>query len=522
MNETADFRKAGSYFFIFALALLFALEWGPGARGCRTQSADPTDVPAATVNKKPIPLRDFNRAYANQLNQMRASGSPINESLARQLGFPKQVLDRLVNTELLSQAAESREIGASDKELRDLIRKNPDFQKDGKFDGERYRDILRDYYKRTDVEYEAELRRQLSAQKMLDIVDATSVVADDEVKAKYLKDGNRANVAFVRFDPKSYAAKVPAPKPAELEAWANANESLLKDNFQKRLLEFQVPERVKARQILIRVGREATTEQLAEAKKKIEAAKADVAAGKDFAAIAKAVSEDTETKDKGGDLGVVERIQLPPQLADVVFRSAAGQVTEVVQSPLGLHLVKVEEKFAPETKKFEDVKSVLAAEAFVKAKTIALAKQDAEKALDAAKKKGKSLTQLFPKADAAAPSAPGPASTKLEAQETGEFTSSVPLIPQIGTAPDLAKAAFSMTSPGLLPNTFETPDGVLIAAVTERKTPSDAEFASQKAQLRVEAIKGKQYEMREAFLKSLRASAEVISNDSVIGKTGDE
>ena len=73
MANSVDSKKLFSYVFIFVLALLFAVQWGPGSKGCTALNdvKETADV-AATVNGKEIPLRDFSRAYAGQLANYRS------------------------------------------------------------------------------------------------------------------------------------------------------------------------------------------------------------------------------------------------------------------------------------------------------------------------------------------------------------------------------------------------------------------------------------------------------------------
>ena len=82
----------------------------------------------------------------------------------------------------------------SDAELIEVLKKNPDFQKDGKFDATTYHEAMTQWYRRTPEDYEAEVRRQLSAQKLLDLVEQGAEVSEDEVKARYQKEANKAKI----------------------------------------------------------------------------------------------------------------------------------------------------------------------------------------------------------------------------------------------------------------------------------------------------------------------------------------
>jgi peptidyl-prolyl cis-trans isomerase D len=287
MDNSFDLRRVGSYVFIAGLAVLFALQWGPGARGCgsaRTQRAPETV--AATVNGKALPIRNFLVEYSNQMNQYRQSGAQLPPGAAKMLGIPTQVMDRLVSVELLSQAAEERGIAASDAELRDILVKNPGFQKDGKFDVETYRSLLRDQLRQTPQEFEADLRRRLSAQKMLEIVEAGALVADDEVKARYAKEADRANVTFVKFNSAAFAGQLKPVAPMELEAWVKANAPAIAANYEQNKMSYFQPERVKARQLVLLAAKDAGEAKIKEAREKAEGLRKELLAGKDFGELA--------------------------------------------------------------------------------------------------------------------------------------------------------------------------------------------------------------------------------------------
>ena len=515
MANSVDSKRLFSYVFIFVLAVLFALQWGPGSKGCTAgKNAKGAPDVAATVNGKEIPVKEFSQAYSNELANFRAQG--MTADLARQFGLPRQVIDRLVNFELLAQAAEARGISASDAEVLEQLKKNPNFQKDGKFNHEQYIQVLHDYFRQSDVTFEADLRRRMAASKMLDLVESGAVVSEDEVKARYQKDGNKAKATFVRFNAAMFAGKVTPAKEPELTAWTKAHEKEISDYYAANQLSYHQPERVRARQILIRATKEDTDEKRTEARQKIEGLKKELKAGKDFGELARQFSEDVETKEKGGDLGLVERISLPPTLATAVFNLKPGEVTEPIETPLGWHLAKVEEKKPPETRTLEMVKPEIASQLLTREKAKTLAKVEADKAL-VAMKSGKALSELFPpSADEGKSAFRFNAETKPEAVETGEFNTTTTSIPQLGTAPDVLKAISDATAPGALPQVYEVGEGYTVITLDARSRPSDTDFETQKQQMKVEAIKGKQFELREAFVKSLKQTGSVVVNDRVI------
>jgi len=512
-NSSDNTRRYGSYFFIAALAILFALQWGPGSQGC-DRLVDKGDENVATVNGKPIPLQDFARSYSNQSDNFRRQGVPAE--MLKQFGIHKQVLDQLVNNELLSQAAEARGLTTSNEDLRKFLRDIPAFQKDGKFDKEQYGEWVRQVEHTTQIAFEDKLRRQLAAQKLLELVEASVAVSDEEVKAKYLKEGDTANVTFVRFSPTMYSDKVAPPKPAELDAWIKANEPAIADYYEKNKFSFFQQEKAQVKQILLKVPPDADDAKKAEIKQRAENVRKDIVDNKkDFSEVAKAVSEDLESREKGGDLGYVERLALPGAFADMVFALKPGEVTAPVETPMGWFVGTVVDKKAPEQRPLDAVKKEIAGQLFVKEKAHALAKVDADKALAEAKA-GKKLTELFPPSKSEG--GMFAAETKPEAKETGSFPASAEDIPQLGHEPALKKMIFDMKAPGIIDQVLNVGDTLVVASVEERKLPNDADFEKQKEQLKVEAVKGKQFEVREGFLKSLKQSGTVVTFDAAIDK----
>lgn len=513
-------RKVFSLVFIIGIAVVFTLSFGPGSSGFGGTGGTTAPGSVASVNGKEIPMRDFATAWARQMNFLRSQGSPIPESVARQFGMHTQVLDRLVNTELLAQAAERHGITASDEELRKLIHQNTDFQKDGVFDMERYKQVLRDFYRKTPPDFEGELRRQLSAQKMLDVVRANAVVSDDEVRAKYEKEGNQAKVVFARFLPTMYADKVAAPTPAQLADWKKAHEKEIKDYFEANKFVYQQPERIHARQVLVKLSPEATAEQKAQAKAKAEALRKEIEGGKDFATVAKESSEDPGSKARGGDLGWVERGSWEPALADAAFALKPGEVTQPVETKFGVHLVKVEEKQPAQDKKLEDVQDEIATTLYKQERAKEQARAEAQKALASAQG-GKTLKELFP------PEKEQPAllrfetETRPEAVETDSFTAEGEAVPHLGPAPELVKAVFAANGPGVVGQVYPVGEGFVVAQVVERQKPDTAGFDKRKDALRTQAQQAKQIELTESFLKALKKQATVVTNteaiDQVVG-----
>ena len=521
MNSHFDPKRLISYLFILAIAVVFTLQFGPGSRGCDQPLTPQKTNAAAVVNGKEIPVRDFVNAYNNQLQFFRVQGNNIPSSLARQLGLPQQVLDQLVTGELLAQAADKQGIVPSDAELQELLAKNPDFQKDGSFNLERYNQVLRDYYRKSSIEYEAELRRRLAAQKLLELVASGAVVSEEEVKWKFYREGNKANAAFVRFLPTMYASAVPPPKPQELATFQKERAKEIADYYQANRFLYHTPERVRARHILIKVEKDAPEEQKNDARQRLEKIRQEIEGGKDFAAAAKDYSEDPGSKSSGGDLGLNERSNWVPEFASVAFSLQPGQMSQPVETQFGFHLIKVEEKKPGEDKDLKDVEVDIARQLYTKDKSKQLARAAAEKGLAAVQKSGKSLTELYPAEkdkDSKVAKSRFETESKPTGVQTGLFSLTGNDIPQLGSAPEVAHDIAAAEAPKLLSKVYSVGEGYSLVQVTERQHPSDAEFASQKEKLTSDALQAKQAELRDSYLKALKKGAKIQQNEDALAQ----
>jgi peptidyl-prolyl cis-trans isomerase D len=519
MKDTLEPRKVFSILFIIAIAVVFTLQFGPGSSGFgQANPSGAAGVPsaAAVVNGKEIPLMEFRREYVNQLQYLRNQGQPVSEATARQFGLPQSVLDRMVNTELLAQAAERHGLRASDEEIVKVLQNSPEFQKDGQFDLATYQQVLRDYFRQSPADYEENIRKRLTAQKMLEVVRNDTVVAEDEIRARFEKEGNQARIVFARFLPTMYAAKVPAPSAADLAAYRQAHEKELKDYYEANRFVYQQPERIRARQILVKVAPDATPEAKAKAMERAQALLKEVEGGKDFAEVAKASSEDPGTKPSGGDLGWVERGNWEPALANAAFALEPGKVTQPIETRFGVHLVKVEEKKPAQDKKLEEVQDEIATTLYKKDKAKEIAQAEAQKAL-ATVKGGKTITELYPPEKEGQPALLRfETETRPEAVQTDTFNAASVNVPHLGPAPDLLTAVFASKGPQVLDQVFPVGEGFIVAQVTERQLPDDAHFAKKKDELRKQAQQAKQYEVAESYLKALRNNGKVETNPTAI------
>ena len=116
---------------------------------------------------------------------------------------------------------------------------------------------------------------------------------------------------------------------------------------------FERPEQIKASHILVRVDPDAEEAKRQAAQTKIGEVQAKLGKGEDFATLAKEYSEGPSAP-KGGDLGFFGRGQMVPAFEEAAFALKTGEISEVVQTPFGYHLIKLVERKAASTVTYEE------------------------------------------------------------------------------------------------------------------------------------------------------------------------
>src|SRR6266850_4134086 len=192
MREWFRYLKFILYLIIFMFIVWAFASWGGGSSGLKRG-----DDWAAVVNGHPIPLANF-QSYARRLDG--TYQSLMGEQYAQQrslLRIGRRAIDTLVEQELLHQEAQRQGITVSPRELAESIRRDPNFQEDGRFIGlERYRSLFS--ANRLSLEaYETEERRRLGVEKLRSLIADAVAVGDAEIEEEFLRRNQKATVEYV-------------------------------------------------------------------------------------------------------------------------------------------------------------------------------------------------------------------------------------------------------------------------------------------------------------------------------------
>jgi peptidyl-prolyl cis-trans isomerase D len=338
--------------FLALICIPFAL-WGIDFY---QRGAGPTDA-VANVDGEKISVFEFGRRLQNQQDALRQRlGRSIDVSMFDTPQMRESLLEEMLAERILTQYVARQNLLLGDAELQQAIAEKPEFQDGGQFSRERYQQMLK-ATGRTPVQFQEEARRSLAFQRL------SGALIDGAVSSKALarQAGDFAtesrDISELAFTPEQYAGQVKLA-PDAAEAYYKSNPK-----------EFELPEAVKAEFVVLNLEMIAAqspiaaeevkkvyderyagkAKQRAEARKKAEDVLAQLRkAPERFDELAKANSDDPGSKDKGGDLGFNPRGAMVKAFDDTVFRLKPGDISALVETEFGYHIIRVDEIKAAE------------------------------------------------------------------------------------------------------------------------------------------------------------------------------
>jgi len=342
---------------------------------------------AARVNGETITYNDYNRSlYYAEENYKRMYGGQFTPELAEAMGLNRQVLDSLVDQRLLLQEAQRLHLQATPEEIRRKILEIPVLNENGHWAGEElYRRYVQAAGYNSPADYEDDLGRQLTVDKMESAIANSVVVSPKAAEAEYRRNSESAKIRYVLYSGRTDAASINLT-PAEIKAYYDANASkythaeqrelkyLVADTARIRMsinpTDQQIREKYEATKdsykraesahilhILIKVAPTATPAEDAAAKAKAEGLVKQLRAGADFAALAKANSMDPSSSGNGGDMGYIERGQTVEPFDTAAFSIPLNTISDPIRSQeYGYHIIKVLDRKEAGFKPFEEVR----------------------------------------------------------------------------------------------------------------------------------------------------------------------
>ncbi|MDA8792800.1 SurA N-terminal domain-containing protein [Bacteriovoracaceae bacterium] len=295
----------------------------------------------ANVDGRDVKIKEYQGALEQQINFYTQiyGGKRLTAKQIKQFGIKQFVLDNLVQKKVLLNLADKIGITIGEKEVKQTIKDQEYFKTEGKFDVNRYRQLLRaNAY--TPGSYEKLMIEEGQAAKMNDLLRSFTY-SDD-----FIKNHSRVNLDTI----KAHTVKIDKDKLIELVAITNQkvddfakeekNQAIIKAIYNQRSKLYKKYGEVKASHILVKTG---NTKSENQAKAEIEAIRKTLTT-KNFATIANQKTEDPSGKGKGGKLGWFKKGVMDKNFEKVAFGTAKGKISAPVKSQFGYHLIFVQDK----------------------------------------------------------------------------------------------------------------------------------------------------------------------------------
>jgi peptidyl-prolyl cis-trans isomerase D len=366
------------------------VDMGLGGAGATT--AQDTRSYAARVNGETISFREYDRAlYYTQKNYEQMYRQPLSQEMLDAMGLPRQVLDSLVDQHLLLQQADRLHLNATPEEVRSKILQIPTLNTNGKFVGEELytRYVTGSLGYQSADEFEQELAREITLSKMESALANSLVVSPKAAEAEYRRVSENAKIRYAMIPVARAAASVNVA-PAEVDQFYTQNQAKythgeqravkylvadiariksqlvpsdadLRARYDSAKEDYKTKESAHILHILIKVDPAATPDVIAAAKTKADGIVAQLRAGGDFAALAKANSQDPSSSGNGGDMGFVEQGATVEPFDRAAFSVALNTIPDPIRTQeFGFHIIKVLERRPAGYRSFEEVKPLLA------------------------------------------------------------------------------------------------------------------------------------------------------------------
>lgn len=416
--------------------------------------------PVSTLwQREEITQEDFRTAFEQARQQQRqAMGEAFDPREFESADNKRKVLDQLIDQKVLALGARRAGVVVGDAAVQKMIASEPAFQIDGKFSPQQYQLLLSSQVPAiSPLQFEEQQRERLRMMLVPQAIGESDFVTEGEQARMWKLLGETRDIGIALLPP--VAADTAPVTDAQIKAWYDshksdfkqpeevsleyleingatlpvataADEAALRKRYEAEKSRFMSPEQRVVAHILIAAdaGADAATQKKAEDKAAALAKQARE--GADFAALARANSEDPGSKDAGGELPPFAKDgSMVKPFEDAAFAMQAGEIRGPVKSDFGYHVLQLKQINPGTGRSFEEVRGELAAEE---------AASERDRAYNDLA--GKVVNETLKNPTALAPAA---AATGLPLQKVGPFSRDQPQ--GIATVPAVLRAAFSDT-----------------------------------------------------------------------------
>ncbi len=365
-------REKATGWFAWVIVILISIPFALwGINSYITPDANPS---IADVDGYKISTQEFQNAVQNESKEFKGK---INDALIK-----KVVLEKLINNRALINFLSTSGQSITKEQIDSFIRNDNTFQLDGHFSEDIYNRYLPSSYSKAN--YRSSVATQLLLEQFSNGIVASSFVSDQEVKRVIQLVKQKRDVAFTIIKVKDYQDEVTVTEEEiktyyqnfinqfenpeqiklayvelsrqELAKKSQVSEEQINKYYQDNLLQYTQPERRQASHILFTYPTDADTEAKEIVKAEAIVVLEQIKQGSDFSAMAKEFSKDPGSAENGGDLGFFGRGEMVPAFEDSAFSLKPGDISELVESSFGYHIIKLASIEGGESKPLEEVK----------------------------------------------------------------------------------------------------------------------------------------------------------------------
>jgi peptidyl-prolyl cis-trans isomerase D len=374
-------RDKAVRYLLTALLLMVALSMVaylvPGGTGTGQE-----EQVVAKIGGEPLTAREVQLSIQSAMRNREAPREMLEH-------FVPQFIDQMITERALAFEAGRMGFNITDADVAFAIRSLlPNIFGAGQFNKEAYAMFLQQQ-NLTIPEFEANVRKQLLLTRLRNLALEGIIVSPEEVEQEYRRRSDKVRLEYVAFAADKFKSQVKI-SPGEIQthfnqhrqtyqilekrgfdllmvdaerlsATVNPTEAQLRRAFEAAKDRYRTPERVRARHILLKTL-DKPKEEVAKLEAKANDLLKQIKGGADFAELAKKVSEDPGSAVKGGDLDWISRGQTVPNFENSAFSLKPKELSGVIKTEYGFHIIQVMEKEAAQVKSFEAVRDSFAAE----------------------------------------------------------------------------------------------------------------------------------------------------------------
>jgi peptidyl-prolyl cis-trans isomerase D len=343
------------------------------------------ELVAAKVNDTEISLRDFQQTLQQQQQRMRSMlGGKVPAEMLQGSAIQQSVISNMVREELLRQYASSEGLRISDNLLLEEVTKLEPFLENGAFSKQKYERLL-EQQRLTKSGFEHQVRTGMQLEQFQRALTVSGFIPSSSEKDFLGLKGQKRKIDYVILDKKQFIASSPPNSDkieeyykenqqeflteervkisyivldeAELASQVEVDASALQAFYEQEQDLYTTPEARKVSHILIKVSSGDKPNKLADVEKRAKDIHEKVVAGGGFSELAKEVSEDKLSAEKGGDLGFISPGDMDPAFEKMLFSLSVDGISDPVKTPQGYHILKLTEIKPEKIKSFDEAKA---------------------------------------------------------------------------------------------------------------------------------------------------------------------